>query len=1125
MSSTSASIATHAKERARAPSPRHLIWLEVAAFFVCIGYLFFLLREVLFLGRATLAHDNLFWTLPVFTFFAEGIGNGVLPLWNPYSHGGEPLAHVYLTTRLLDPISVSVAWLGQFVTSDLVLLANWDRILKALFTAVGAYLLLRPLTVSMLVRIALVPMLVLSNFTANALWQPGILDQFSYVPFFLIFLLNLLWKRDYRLHNWVGAATFFGASLQSYFFVGPMLIATLLLMGFVLFRRDDVWALLKERRNGARAFLALLMLVAMAGPQLHLYRDLDHFDFPLREGIAATGTSTKVTAPAKVGMSYETIYQTGSFSQLQDFLGLLVPGLLFLHRTSEAGLYLGGLVFLGALYGLVFASHPLKRIWSLIGGSVGLLMLGPLGGLHWLLYYVFPPLWFLRHTGQLVGLFQLAILFFFVIGAERWLAYWREGSVAPVAPSPPGPLTRLFGNAEHARAAVIVLVMGLILIAGPYLIRWKSERPMPFGLTSSVFLAVGLTIYLLRHDLGRRILVATTVTGMLGLAALLTYRTEAMLPLASGASIKIMDVFFHALLYAGLFTLAPLILISNGNNISTNDIAAQNDSAGDFDDRAVSGIRLVGSVSFLFIAIGFFYLPFSPAMSIDRVAVHVALAVLASASALGVLHPRWLIGITPALHAHLTTLRYMAALILCLLLIPLVYPGREGYFDTYAVIYFYPVKHDFLTRTFFYFHWLSLIAACAVIAIRPRLVPDALSNIRNTADAVRFATDALLICGLLPAVLVMYKFFALDNYLLQQDEILVGGSYALAAIGRGWIWLQTLLQKRSPNARQPGNIIRVIRIPVHFAPRVLVLWIALDLAISFAGPAPNILGFFVYTHTWPVPRPDDIYVRHGRPGKPVFPSHRVVISPLSPQIGTYVERTGQKMRYADLFSRTAAMLDLPEGMDKQAHKLAAAPLDELLDSDRNSGFIQFRGYSELLRAGLHPDLLTEIFSLNRPLIRFRPCAESKEAFLRQARSLMPDDAMSLLRRAVLLEQTPQTGSSCQALGTNEDRFTYRVMKYDYDTIRLKVNAPADGYLYYADGYDPYWTASVDGKPTTVLRANFNFKAVSVSTGEHEVEFAYSPTRLQWLIVIYFATFLAGIAVITVSLTHGSRRVH
>jgi hypothetical protein len=58
------------------------------------------------------------------------------------------------------------------------------------------------------------------------------------------------------------------------------------------------------------------------------------------------------------------------------------------------------------------------------------------------------------------------------------------------------------------------------------------------------------------------------------------------------------------------------------------------------------------------------------------------------------------------------------------------------------------------------------------------------------------------------------------------------------------------------------------------------------------------------------------------------------------------------------------------------------------------------------------------------------------------------------------------------------------------TIRATLDAP--GYLVMADTWVPGWTATVDGTPADVLRANYAFRAVRLEAGDHVVELAYRP---------------------------------
>jgi len=78
-----------------------------------------------------------------------------------------------------------------------------------------------------------------------------------------------------------------------------------------------------------------------------------------------------------------------------------------------------------------------------------------------------------------------------------------------------------------------------------------------------------------------------------------------------------------------------------------------------------------------------------------------------------------------------------------------------------------------------------------------------------------------------------------------------------------------------------------------------------------------------------------------------------------------------------------------------------------------------------------------------------------------------------------------------------------VLDFGPNHIRFKINNSKPGLFYYADSYSKHWKAWIDGQSTSVLRANFNFKAVSVDEGEHIVEFRFDP----WLFKIFMIVFI------------------
>src|SRR5205823_4516978 len=74
----------------------------------------------------------------------------------------------------------------------------------------------------------------------------------------------------------------------------------------------------------------------------------------------------------------------------------------------------------------------------------------------------------------------------------------------------------------------------------------------------------------------------------------------------------------------------------------------------------------------------------------------------------------------------------------------------------------------------------------------------------------------------------------------------------------------------------------------------------------------------------------------------------------------------------------------------------------------------------------------------------------------------------------------------------------RVRDYSPRRVELELPKPAtDGdYLLARDTWEPHWTATVDGVPTPVLRADFVFRAVKLPAGAKRVVFEYDATSAR-----------------------------
>ena len=57
---------------------------------------------------------------------------------------------------------------------------------------------------------------------------------------------------------------------------------------------------------------------------------------------------------------------------------------------------------------------------------------------------------------------------------------------------------------------------------------------------------------------------------------------------------------------------------------------------------------------------------------------------------------------------------------------------------------------------------------------------------------------------------------------------------------------------------------------------------------------------------------------------------------------------------------------------------------------------------------------------------------------------------------------------------------------------MGIESSHRGLLYIPDTFYPGWRAYIDGREIEILRANFNFRALAIPDGQHQLEVKYQP---------------------------------
>lgn len=117
-----------------------------------------------------------------------------------------------------------------------------------------------------------------------------------------------------------------------------------------------------------------------------------------------------------------------------------------------------------------------------------------------------------------------------------------------------------------------------------------------------------------------------------------------------------------------------------------------------------------------------------------------------------------------------------------------------------------------------------------------------------------------------------------------------------------------------------------------------------------------------------------------------------------------------------------------------------------------------------------------------------------------------------LRTSVMIE-TDSAAALDEYQSRLQPRSTENVQfeKYCSDEVRLKAKLDAPGLIVIADTYYPGWTATVDGKPAPIYRANRAMRAIPASAGEHEVVMTFRSVPFIAGAIVSGVTMLATLA--------------
>jgi len=153
---------------------------------------------------------------------------------------------------------------------------------------------------------------------------------------------------------------------------------------------------------------------------------------------------------------------------------------------------------------------------------------------------------------------------------------------------------------------------------------------------------------------------------------------------------------------------------------------------------------------------------------------------------------------------------------------------------------------------------------------------------------------------------------------------------------------------------------------------------------------------------------------------------------------------------------------------------------------------------------------------------FRVAGVLPRVYLSQVAAVMPDGpALRAVFRAeivagkhVILAPTPAPPASVPVgEPTAQDLGDCRLTAYAHARIEADCRATAPALAIFLEQFDLGWSATVDGRAATLLRANLAMRAVPLSPGRHQVVLIFSPPGLWASLVISMASLLGLVALL------------
>jgi hypothetical protein len=157
-------------------------------------------------------------------------------------------------------------------------------------------------------------------------------------------------------------------------------------------------------------------------------------------------------------------------------------------------------------------------------------------------------------------------------------------------------------------------------------------------------------------------------------------------------------------------------------------------------------------------------------------------------------------------------------------------------------------------------------------------------------------------------------------------------------------------------------------------------------------------------------------------------------------------------------------------------------------------------------SGEFPEYYSWLYKVDQPVPRAYIVSKSTvEKDPARTLQRLADKGFDPMAEVILDQEIPVRPTRFSEAKTN-------ILSYRNTFVTIETETNNDGILVFLDSHYPGWKAYVDGRETSIVKANHFYRAVQVSKGRHFVEFKYEPLSFKIGLIISSVTLFSIIVI-------------